>query len=165
MTIISNGTTLANYGWVDGSNCVMDHQEETNPLNGVRLNYNEIQTYNRYVEDQRLAESMGVIEESSVTKALNEYYEKNPLDTSLDGTVARMAGITKDNLYALADTLDFYKWLAYYDPTDAYPTPAIHEEDPDYRIEDERLIKYDGVMAVLDWGFRELFAQRNFATA
>ena len=78
MTIISNGTTLANYGWVDGSNCVMDHQEETNPLNGVRLNYNEIQTYNRYVEDQRLAESMGVIEESSVTKALNEYYEKNP---------------------------------------------------------------------------------------
>ncbi len=165
MTIISNGTTLANYGWVDGSNCVMDHQEETNPLNGVRLNYDEIQTYNRYVEDQRLAESMGVIEESSVTKALNEYYEKNPLDTSLDGTVARMAGITKDNLYALADTLDFYKWLAYYDPTDAYPTPAIHEEDSDYRIEDERLIKYDGVMAVLDWGFRELIAQRNFATA
>ena len=36
--------------------------------------------YQRFIEDQRLLENMGLIEKSSVTAFLEDYYEKHPLD-------------------------------------------------------------------------------------
>ncbi len=166
MSIISSGTTLGNWGWVDGSNCVMDHGDPgIEDLGAQRVDYEEIKVYNRYVEDQRLAESMGVVEKSAVSIALEEYYEKNPLDNSPEGILARYSGLTKDNVIAIIDSVEFYSWLAQYDPTDAYPTPAIHKEEPDYRVEDNRLIEDDGILAVIRQGFDDFYRQRNFATA
>ena len=166
MSIISSGTTLGNWGWVDGSNCVMDHDDPSiAQLGAQRVDYDEIKIYNRYVEDQRLAESMGIIEQSAVSKALDEYYEKNPLDNSPEGILARYSGLTKENVIAVLDTAEVYAWYSQYDPTDSYPTPAIHEEDPDYRVEDNRLIEDDGILAYIRQGFDDFYRQRNFATA
>ena len=39
---------------------------------------------------------MGLIEKSSVTAYLEEYYEKHPLDNSYEGILARRSGLTKD---------------------------------------------------------------------
>ena len=50
---------------------------------------------------QRLLENMGLIEKSSVTAYLEEYYEKHPLDNSYEGVLARRSGLTKENVIAL----------------------------------------------------------------
>ena len=42
---------------------------------------------------------------------------------------------------------------------------AIHKEEPDYRVEDNRLIEDDGILAVIRQGFDDFYRQRNFATA
>jgi hypothetical protein len=143
----------------------MGHSQDTGMNLAHRVDYDEIQTYNRYVEDQRVAESMGLLEESAVTKALREYYEANPLDNSPEGILARLSGERKEDVIATINAFEFYDWLAQYDPTDYYPTPAIHKEAPDYRIEDERMIQDDGILAVIRASFETVYRQRNFATA
>jgi len=174
MSLIQSGSVLANFGWVDGSNCVMDHdmtEEEiqTSDSSSTKIGkvdyQTEIKYYSRYAEDQRLAAAMGTIEESAVDVALDKYYAEHPLDNSFEGMLARFSGLTKDNVIAVMDTLEFYTWLADYDPTDYYPTPAIHKEDPDYRIEDNRMIQDDGLLAVMRSGYEAFYRQRNYATA
>ena len=130
-----------------------------------RVSYDNIKYYNRYVEDQRLAASMGVIDESAVDVALDKYYEEHPIDNTPLGIMSRYSGYTKENIIAIFDATEFYVWLAQYDPTDFYPTPAIHQETPDYRIEDERMIQDDGILAVIRASFETVYRQRNFATA
>lgn len=174
MSLIQSGSVLANFGWVDGSNCVMDHdmtEEEiqTSKSSSTKVGkvdyQTEIKYYSRYAEDQRLAAAMGTIEESAVDVALDKYYAEHPLDNSPEGVLARFTGLTKENVIVALDMVDFYSWLAHYDPTDYYPTPAVHKEDPDYRIEDDRMIQDDGILAVIRAGFETFYRQRNFATA
>ena len=164
LDIIGNTRVTANWGWVEGSNCVMDHEDSG--IDGVlRVDYEEIKTYNRYAEDQRLAEAMGVIDKSAVTVAVEKYYEKYPLDNSLEGILARYSGLSKEEVIGRIEAVQFYSWLAQYDPTDMYPTPAVHEEIPNYTMEDKRFVNDDGLLAVMNKGFTDLFRQRNFATA
>jgi hypothetical protein len=149
---MSDASIEANYGYVSGGNCVMNDNGEADSerslieING--LSYDEIKTYSRYVEDQRLAESMGIIDESAVSIALDEYYNEHPLDNSREGILARFSGLTKDNVIAIEDTVDFYNFYLAYDPTDYYPTPAVHEEDPSYTIEDKDYVNDDGMLAI-----------------
>lgn len=163
--LLTNGNTLANWGWIDGSNCVMGHSTDSGNIGARRVSYDNIKYYNRYVEDQRLAASMGVIDESAVDVALDKYYEEHPIDNTPLGIMSRYSGYTKENIIAIFDATEFYVWLAQYDPTDYYPTPAIHKEAPDYRIEDERMIQDDGILAVIRASFETVYRQRNFATA
>ena len=116
---------------------------------GSDPSYDEVKTYSRYIEDQRLAESMGLVEKSAVSVFLDEYYEKYPLDNSVEGILARFSGLTKQNVIAIEDTIDFYNFYLAYDPTDYYPTPAVHKEDPSYTIEDDDIINDDGMLAIL----------------
>ncbi len=152
LSILSDASIEANYGYVSGGNCVMNDNKEADSerslieING--LSYDEIKTYSRYVEDQRLAESMGIIDESAVSIALDEYYNEHPLDNSREGILARFSGLTKDNVIAIEDTVDFYNFYLAYDPTDYYPTPAVHAEDPSYTIEDKDYVNDDGMLAI-----------------
>jgi hypothetical protein len=56
-------------------------------------------------------------------------------------------------------------FLAEYDPTDYYPTPAIHPEEPDYTMEDDRIIKDETFVAIIQTGYFSEYRQRNFASA
>ena len=67
---------------------------------------------------------MGLVEKSSVTAYLEEYYEKHPLDNSYEGILARRSGLTKDTVIALLDYADQIIFLANYDPINYYPLPA-----------------------------------------
>jgi hypothetical protein len=167
MGLIQSKSVLENYGWIDGSNCVMDHDSSASfaKLGVEKVDYEDIKYYSRYSEDQRLASAMGIVDQSAVEVALEEYYELHPLDNSPEGVLARMSGMTKENVIATLDAVEFYGWLAQYDPTDMYPTPAIHKEAPDYNLNDDRFIDDDGLLAVLRSGFSGFYRQRNFATA
>lgn len=159
--IIGAKRTLDKFGYVDGSACVM-HDEGT----GSSVpSYSERRAYARFVEDQRYLESTGMIETSSVTAFLDEYYEEHPLDNSHEGIIARLSGLTKDQVIATYDIIEAANFLANYDPTDYYPTPAIHKEEPDYTIEDERVIKDEVFVAIVQTGYFSEYRQRNFASA
>ena len=54
---------------------------------------------------QCLLENMGLVEKSSVTAFLEDYYEKHPLDNSFEGILARKTGLTKENVIATIDTI------------------------------------------------------------
>ena len=77
--------------------------------------------YQRFTEDQRLLENMGLIEKSSVTAYLEEYYEKHPLDNSYEGILARRSGLTKEQVVAYLDKLDYLAKVVDYDPTNKAP--------------------------------------------
>ena len=106
--IISAIGQAENMPWISGSAGV---NSADNPL------WNEVKYYQRYIEDQRLLEVAGVTEKSSVTALLEEYYDKNPLDNSEQGIIARYSGLTKDQVVAVEDAIDVITYIANYDPT------------------------------------------------
>ena len=82
---------------------------------------------------QRLLENMGLIEKSSVTAYLEEYYEKHPLDNSYEGILARRSGLTKDQVIAYLDKLDYLAKIVDYDPTNKAPILKQEAQKP-YRF-------------------------------
>ena len=164
--IIGATRTLEKFGYVDGSACVMHDGGEGKLKVGSKIpEYTERRAYARYIEDQRYLESAGMIEQSAVTAFLDEYYEEHPLDNSYEGIIARMSGLPKETVIAVYDAIDFMNFVAEYDPTDYYPTPAIHPEEPDYTIEDNRIIKDETFVAIIQTGYFSEYRQRNFASA
>ncbi len=116
---------LENMGWITGSACVTGREKEADELNVPTLK--KRQEYQRFMEDQALAEAEG-LGESAVSKFLVEYYKKNPLDNSFEGVLARYSGLTKENVIATLDTLDALTYIANYDPSDYYPYIVEEEE-------------------------------------
>lgn len=117
LDILSGATKMANFGWISGEACVAGNNLafESTP------NWSETKDYQRFIEDQRLAEAEGIIEKSAVTEFLAEYYEKNPIDTSYEGLLARYSGLTKEKVEDTLATLEVIQWIAEYDPTDYAP--------------------------------------------
>ena len=158
----SGDNILGHFGWIDGSNCVI--HENLDYSNA--LSYDKIRNFSRYMEDQRLAESMGVIEESAVSIFLDEYYEKHPKDMSTKAVLARMSGMTEETFDSIMAGIEVVDFIAHYDPADYYPTPAVHKEDPSYTIEDRDFINDGAVLAVIyESGVGLGYRQRNFAVA
>ena len=107
-------------------------------------NWDKAKYYQRFIEDQSLAESMGVIEKSAVTVAVEDYYEKNPLDESYEGMLARYSGLEKDDVVALLDVIEYGSYLAQYDPSERY---AFGEEQEVEGVEDEVEFDNENVLA------------------
>ena len=94
--------------------------------------WDEAKYYQRFIEDQRLLESEGKVAKSSVTVALEHYYEKNPIDDSLEGVLAHYSGMSKEMVAATLDTIEAIVWIADYDPNGLYPVKnqeSFREED------------------------------------
>lgn len=113
---------------------------------------------------QRLLENMGLIEKSSVTAYLEEYYEKHPLDNSYEGILARKSGLTKNNVIALLDYAEQIVFLAYYNPANLYPIP--YKNITDKRV-DKLEIKNNNynkrkIEAVLPRYYKNSYKQRNY---
>lgn len=109
--IVESVKTLNNLGYVSGENCVANDSDEWN---------NEYRVYQRFVEDQSLAESMGLIEKSAVAEYLDEYYEQNPVDNSYEGILARYSGMEKETVSDLLDVIAYYEYVNEYDPSERY---------------------------------------------
>ena len=133
--IMQSGEQMANLGYITGESCVAG-----NDANGsASPSWGEGKYYAAYVQDQSIAESMGIIDKSAVTAFLEDYYEKNPLDNSYEGMLARYSGLTKENVIALLDIIDYENYIASYDPSDrmVFGAPLIKEEAKmDFESED-----------------------------
>lgn len=121
--------------------------------------------YQRFIEDRRLLENMGLVEKSSVTAFLEDYYEKHPLDNSYEGTLARRSGLTKETVIALLETAEKAVFLASYDPANYYPVPTSKFESKEV----ERIAlssnseNYIIAIALLPDYYINEYRQRNFA--
>ncbi len=125
--VVSNQISLENVGYVSGESCVAGNNVDA----ASSPNWEKAKYYQRFIEDQSLAESMGVIEESAVTAYLNDYYEKNPLDNSYEGMLARYSGLDKETVIALLDLIDYGNYIASYHPEERYAfgAPAVKIEE------------------------------------
>ena len=125
--VVSNQQALDNLGYVSGESCVAGNTVNRASSPG----WNTAKYYQRFVEDQSLAESMGVIEKSAVTAYLDEYYEKNPLDNSYEGMLARYSGLDKDTVVALLNLVEYGTYIADYHPGEryAFSAPVVEIEE------------------------------------
>ena len=129
LEIIQDTEQLNNIGYISGESCVAGNSSST-------LSWDEGKYYQRFIEDQSLAESMGLIDKSAAVAYMEEYYEENPLDNSYEGILARYSGMTKDDVVALLDVMEYYNFIASYDASDRY---AFGES----AIEDDEAIEFD----------------------
>ena len=108
-----------NLGFVSGKACVTGNDGEG--LGKKVFPWKRAKYYQRFIEDQRLAENMGLVEESSVSVALRHYYEKNPIDDSFEGLLSYYSGMSKEKVADSLDLLEASMWIAGYDPSGLYP--------------------------------------------
>ena len=133
--VVSNTDLLANIGYIGGQSCVAGNRVKEESVAATESpSWDTAKYYQRFIEDQSLAETMGLIGEdgkgkSAVTAFLDDYYEEHPLDNSYEGILARYSGLTKDTVVALLDTLDYYNYIAQYDASTRYAfgAPAVEE--------------------------------------
>ena len=95
----------ANLKWITGEGCSDDSSKY----------------FSRYSEDQRLLESAGLIEQSAVTAYMDKYFEKNPLDNSESGIIARKTGMSKEDAEIGLGLIDYNTYLANYHPKEKGP--------------------------------------------
>ncbi len=169
--VVSNSQQLANAGYISGQSCVAGYTadqpisvtlddavaakhdekgkvtEKAHPpimvhQDDVSHDWEVNKYYQRFIEDQSLMESMGIIEESAVTAFLNDYYEQNPVDNSYEGILARYSGLTKDNVIALLDIIEYGNYIAEYDASERY---AFGEDNID--LPEKKIFDNDNVVA------------------
>ncbi|MBR2709058.1 hypothetical protein IKE98_01870 [Candidatus Saccharibacteria bacterium] len=151
--VFGNATAVANVGYVGGESCVagntMDqYLDENGSIQfSASPGWDTSQYYQRFIEDQALMESMGVIEESAVSVFLDKYYEENPLDNSYEGILARRSGLDKETVVAILDLIDYGNYIAEYDPTERYAfgVPAV-EKDNTILFDNENSVAADAVL-------------------
>ncbi len=156
--VVTNTQILSNIGYVSGESCVAGNTVQSNLTEGAdesmketyaseSSSWNKAKYFQRFVEDQSLAESMGIIEKSAVATFVDEYREDHPLDNSYEGILARKSGLTKDTVVAILDLVDYAEYVANYDPSTRYAfgEPVVKVEKT-LRYDNENTLAGDPVL-------------------
>lgn len=150
--VIENINSLNNLGYISGESCVAGNTVD----NASAPSWDEAKYYQRFIEDQSLAESMGVVEKSAVTAYLEEYYKENPLDNSYEGMLARYSGLDKETVSDILYIARYYEYVNNYNPVERY---AFGEP----AVEAEKELKFDNENTVVDNLLVTLFNPVSYA--
>lgn len=114
---------------------------------------------------QRLLENMGLVEKSSVTAYLEEYYEKHPLDNSYEGILARRSGLTKENVIALLNYAEDLVFLANYNSANYNPlhTNELSIRNTKHVKISNKKVSDNFTIATIQSAFDKSYRQRNYA--
>ena len=114
---------------------------------------------------QRLLENMGLVEKSSVTAYLEEYYEKHPLDNSYGGVLARRSGLTKENVIALLNYAEDLVFLANYNSANYNPlhTNELSIRNTKHVKISNKKVSDNFTIATIQSAFDKSYRQRNYA--
>ena len=91
-------------------------------------------------------ESAGMIEQSSITAFLEDYYKKNPIDNSTTGIIARYSGLTKDQVIETLAYVKAFDWLANYNPETYGPEKYEKKPDGSWQYESDEIIASNTVL-------------------
>ncbi|MBQ3474407.1 hypothetical protein IJH24_03230 [Candidatus Saccharibacteria bacterium] len=154
-TIVTGLAEEANLGWSTGSSCVAS---DKNPHWE-----NEYKYYQRYDEIQRLVENIDPGYKSTVGAFLDDYYEKNPLDTSFEGTLARFSGMTKEKVEDTLALMEYYEFLNEYNPSERYAFGApVLENKKTLRFDNENELANTYIVLLNEISFADV-RNRSFA--
>ena len=114
---------------------------------------------------QRLLENMGLVEKSSVTAYLEEYYEKHPLDNSYEGVLALRSGLTKENVIALLNYAEDLVFLANYNSANYNPlhTNELSIRNTKHVKISNKKVSDNFTIATIQSAFDKSYRQRNYA--
>ena len=142
--IIQSSEQLSNLGYISGESCVAGNKVDA----ASSPNWKKAKYYQRFIEDQSLAESMGIIDKSAVTAYLDDYYEKNPLDNSYEGILARYSGLDKETVASILDIIEYENYIADYDPTTRYAFEGTKSNNENIVIDfdSENVLSGDGIL-------------------
>ena len=138
-----------NKGWATGENCV---NSSSNPYWDGEFKY-----YQRYVEDMRILSTMDNEAENPVTAYRNSYEEAHPIDTSFEGTLARISGNTKEDIAFLLEYAEYSTMLANYDPSTRYGYIEKPETDTTPLEKDTIVDNYSIAASVTGDSFKHVF--------
>jgi hypothetical protein len=110
--MVNAAEDAANLGWGTGDIC-------KNSVDNARWD-SEFKYYQRYVEDMRILGQAGALEEDGnpVLAYQDRYYEKNPLDNSYEGVLARITGLSKEDVAFMLEFVNYSQFLAGYNPSE-----------------------------------------------
>ena len=155
--IADNIIQAMNAGWISGESCVAGNDVsdlEDSP------SWSETKWYQRFIEDQSLAESMGLIEESAVTKFMSSSTSRvDPEEETYISMLSRYSGLTEETI---ADTVDFMwyaDYIANYDPSTRYSFTEV-EELEEIKFDNENVLA-SGKQAIDDIIYFDL-RNRNY---
>ena len=158
--IIESAKSLSYIGYISGESCVAgnDVSAASSP------NWGKAKYYQRFIEDQSLAESMGIVEKSAVTAYLEEYYEANPLDNSYEGMIARYSGLDKETVTDIMAIADYYEYVKNYDPSERYAfgEPVVEMEEG-LRFDNDESVMNNALAVLIDKISYADVRNRNFA--
>lgn len=129
----------SNVNWNTGFACTGDTDD-------ANLN-NKVKYFSMYNLDQRVLSDMGILESNSTLAFLDEYYKEFPLDNSFEGQIARVSGMTKEEVSDTLALIDYYKYVAEYDPTERYAFGESQVKlDGRPMFNNENVLANDGIM-------------------
>ena len=129
-----------NQAWTNGRACVAS---DTNPYWG------ENKWYQRYTENERQLENMNPGYVSPVTAYVQDYNEKNPVDNTLEGKLARFSGMRKEDVEEALALIDYYNFIADYDASMRYAFGAPVVEEPNEILFDNDNVVEDNIFIIL----------------
>ncbi len=128
----------ANQGWISGQNCIAT--DEAGSFWQTEGKY-----YQRFSEDQRLltdTEAIGENTEEGASHLLaigDKYRETMMADQSHEAQLARLSGLTKDQVVDTLALLEEYEFIANYDPSDLGPV-LDDQQDEAYDFSSDSVI-------------------------
>ena len=132
LDVVNFAENIAYQDWATGKNCI---NSEDNPRWDTEFKY-----YQRYVEDMRI---IGGMEEASgganpVLAYEQSYEESHPVDTSFEGTLARLTGYTKNDIAFIIEFVNYSNELAQYDPSTRISFGGEEQTNQEYHIENHK---------------------------
>lgn len=119
--ILSNNNELRNIGLITGQACVAKNKGTKANMGEAAFTWDEASRYQRFIEDQRIAENQGLVEKSSVSVALENYYQKHPVDKSPLAVIAAKMGVRKTQAKEMLALMQDLRFMANYAPAKLLP--------------------------------------------
>lgn len=90
---------------------------------GIENSADTVEMYKHFAQftlDQRVRVDAGYADSSASTAYLQQYYEENPLDQSYESVIARLAGVSTEEVIAAIADMEYAVYIAHYDPSTRY---------------------------------------------
>ena len=140
LDIVNAAEDVANEPWATGEICM-------NTSSNSRWE-GEFKYYQRYIEDMRI---LGGMEEETggsnpVLAYESQYEAKHPIDTSFEGTLARISGLTKNDVAFLMEYTRYSTEIANYNPSTRYSFVEVAEPQ-EYHFENNEIPSYSTILS------------------
>ncbi len=153
--VVQNGEKLANYGYIFGHSCVAGNTADQADAQAGENNNpsweNKAKYYQRFIEDQSLFETMGIIEKSAVTAYLEENDIMAPVDNSYEALLAKYSGMTKEKVVSTLDFINDALMLENYDPSTRYAFGNEAKPEEELRFDGDQKEVYTVLLNTIEF--------------